>query len=76
MSIMGELKNIQEPVIGCGKAEDLKTHLKTVCLGFISEIHFAVMSFLLEKPVQLNLTACKSCVNGFIVSNLQKNLII
>lgn len=71
-SIVDELKKIHAPVISCNVADNIEAHIRTACLGFFSEIHFAFISLVLTEPIQLNLTACNRCVNGPVVSALEK----
>ena len=73
-AVLAKLKDLPSPVLSCRVVADNQAHIKIPCLGLLSETHLAVMSILLEEPVQLNLTACKKCVNGFVVNNLQKSL--
>ncbi|HEC60831.1 MAG TPA: 4Fe-4S dicluster domain-containing protein [bacterium] len=73
-SVLAKLKDLQSPVLSCHVVADNQAHIKIPCLGLLSETHLAVMSILAEAPVQLNLTACKKCVNGVVVNKLQKSL--
>jgi Fe-S-cluster-containing hydrogenase component 2 len=68
------MKSIQAPVLGCSIKPDLKAHIRVFCLGFLSEEHFAVLSVLLDHPLQVNLSGCSNCKNGFIVDILKERL--
>jgi ferredoxin len=73
-SIMGELRKIRAPVLGCNVRPGVAAHEKTVCLGFLSEEHLIALLSFLQKPLQMNLTGCKDCRDGFIVDVLRERL--
>jgi len=73
-SIIGRLRKIQAPVLSCNVRPGLTAHEKTVCLGFLSEEHLIALLSFLRKPLQMNLTECKDCRNGFIVAALRERL--
>ncbi|MDP3297570.1 MAG: hypothetical protein Q8N09_08275 [Thermodesulfovibrionia bacterium] len=54
--------------------EDIKAHINTFCMGFLSEEHLIALLIFVQAPLQLNLTECKSCKNSFIVDVLKKRL--
>jgi ferredoxin len=60
--------------MGCNQKPALKTNIRTPCLGFLSEEHLISLSILIKNPLQINLTECKECKNGFIVNSLTKRL--
>lgn len=61
-------------VLACNMREDIKAHVTTPCMGFLSEEHLTALAAILQAPLQLNLTGCKSCRNSFIVDALKKRL--
>jgi hypothetical protein len=73
-SIIGELRKIQAPVLGCSVRPGLAAHEKTACLGLLSEEHLIGLLSFLQKPLQINLTGCNGCSNGFIVDVLCERL--
>ncbi|MDA8213763.1 MAG: hypothetical protein M0Z64_00630 [Nitrospiraceae bacterium] len=77
-SMIARLKRLSNsvpvPVLGCNARADIKTHEKTACLGFLSEDHIIALSVFLEGRLQINLTGCADCRNGFIVDNLKKRM--
>ncbi len=73
-SVIKRLNDIDSPVMGCNLKPYLNAHVKTPCLGFLSEEHFVVLSIAIENPLQINLTECSNCRNGYIVSFLKKGL--
>jgi ferredoxin len=73
--VITRLKNIESPVLGCSRFPELDANERVSCLGFLSEEHFAVLLVLLENPLQLNLTECAQCTNGFIADVLRKRLL-
>jgi NAD-dependent dihydropyrimidine dehydrogenase PreA subunit len=73
-SVIGELRKIQAPVLGCNVRSGLAAHERTACLGFLSEEHLIGLLSFVQKPLQMNLTGCKNCSNGFIVDVLRERL--
>lgn len=73
-SIIGELRKIQAPVLGCYIRPGLTAHEKTACLGLLSQEHLIGLLSFVQKPLQINLTGCKGCSNGFIVDVLRERL--
>jgi ferredoxin len=73
-SIMGKSRKIRAPVLGCNVMPGLAAHEKTVCLGFLSEEHLIALLSFLREPLQMNLTGCKDCRDGFIVDVIRERL--
>ncbi len=73
-SIIVELRKIRAPVLGCSVSPGVVAHEKTACLGFLSEEHLIALLSFLREPLQMNLTGCKDCRNGFIVDVLRERL--
>lgn len=73
-SLTAGLRKIQAPVLSCNVRAGLAAHEKTVCLGFLSEEHLIALLSFLGDPLQMNLTECKDCRNGFIVAVLRERL--
>ncbi|MBI5076735.1 MAG: ferredoxin family protein [Nitrospirae bacterium] len=73
-SLIGRLKKISAsvsfPVLGCTSSANTACHVKTSCLGFLSEEHLLFFSVFLEDSLQIDLTGCSDCRNGFIVDVL------
>jgi len=61
-------------VLGCQSARDTEAHVKTCCLGFLSEEHLIALTVYLDKPLYLNLTACGECRNSYIVERLKERI--
>ncbi len=71
--ILNKLKKAQQPVLGCERFPQMPAHCKTQCLGWISEEH--LLAFLCFLPeVQLNMSACASCVNSFTVEQVRSEV--
>jgi len=77
-SLIGSLRKIQfsvqAPVLGCNVRTDILSHERTLCLGFLSEEHLIALSVFLDAPLQINLTGCSECRNGFIVQSLKERI--
>lgn len=73
-SIIARLKKAQLPVLGCNDKPHLDAHVRTHCLGYLSEEHLLFLLIFIENPLQLNLTECANCRNGFIADILNKRL--
>jgi ferredoxin len=73
-SIIGELRKVQAPVLGCNVRPGLAAHEKTACLGLLSEEHLIGLLSFLQNPLQMNLTGCNGCSNGFIIDVLRERL--
>lgn len=76
-SVIERLKKLSNSVpvsvLGCKEMASIKAHEKTNCLGFLSEEHILALS-VLERNLQINLTGCADCRNGFIVDNLKERM--
>lgn len=72
--LLSKLKKATQPVLGCNIRQDITAHAASFCLGFLSEEHLIALMVVLNKPLQINLTECKSCKNSFIVDVLKKKL--
>lgn len=76
-SLIAKLKKIENsvsvPVLGCNTRPDLKAHERTSCLGFLSEEHILAL-FVYLYSLQINLTGCSDCKNGFIIGILKKRI--
>lgn len=77
-SILARLKNVKNagpfPVLGCKTAVATEAHEQTVCLGVLSDEHLIAINSLMDRSVQLDLTACAQCTNGFIVDTLKERI--
>lgn len=77
-SLIARLKKVSNsvsvPVLGCNIRPDIKAHERTSCFGFLSEEHIIALSVFLEGALQINLTGCADCRNGFIVDDLKKRM--
>lgn len=77
-SVIERLKKLSNSVpvsvLGCKEMANIKAHEKTNCLGFLSEEHIIALSVFMERNLQINLTGCADCRNGFIVDNLKERI--
>jgi len=77
-SLIGRLRKIlasvSSPVLGCASSVNTACHVKTSCLGFLSEEHLMSFAAFLEDTLQIDLTGCADCRNGFIVDVLIKRI--
>lgn len=76
--IMARLRRLRNsvpwPVLGCSLSPDNAAHERTVCLGVLSDEYLIALNTFMERPVQLNLTACEQCDNSFIVDKLKAQI--
>lgn len=68
------LSSVSSPVLGCAASENSACHVKTSCLGFLSEEHLMAFSVFIEDTLQIDLTGCADCKNGFILDVLKKRI--
>ncbi|MCL4477128.1 MAG: hypothetical protein M1508_13045 [Nitrospirae bacterium] len=77
-SLLGRLRKIQSsvrtPVLGCNIRTDAACHGKTFCFGFLSEEHVIALSVFMGDTLQIDMTGCADCRNGFIVDVLKKRI--
>lgn len=73
-SAIAKLREISQPVLSCNIRHGLQSHVKVSCLGFLSEEHIIALSVFTKKPLQINLTQCGDCRNGFIMDVFKKRL--
>lgn len=74
-SVLSRLRKVPRmPVLACNMREDIKAHVNTFCMGYLSEEHLMALLVFLEAPLQLDLIGCKSCKNSFIIDVLKKRL--
>lgn len=77
-SLVGRLikigQSVPSPVVGCNSRAAAPCHAKTFCFGFLSEEHLMALSVFLQSQVQIDLTGCAECENGFIVDVLEKRI--
>jgi ferredoxin len=77
-SSIGRLKKILSsvsfPVLGCAASGSNSCHVKTSCLGFLSEEHLLAFYVFIDATLQIDLTGCQDCRNGFIVDVLKKRI--
>jgi ferredoxin len=78
LGILSKLKKVQSSlshaVLGCKQARNVDAHVKTCCLGVLSEEHMIALTGYLDKPLSLNMTACIGCKNAFVVQSLKERL--
>lgn len=65
-SLISRLEKTRFPVLGCHHKPDILCHAKTPCFGFLSEEILIAFSGLIKNPIQINLTGCSGCENGYI----------
>ncbi|MEW5746866.1 MAG: hypothetical protein AB1805_15655 [Nitrospirota bacterium] len=73
-SLVNRLRKIPVPVLGCKARPDLPAHERTFCMGFLSEEHLIALAVFMKAPLQINLTGCAACGNGFIRAALKGRL--
>ncbi|EKD32356.1 MAG: 4Fe-4S ferredoxin iron-sulfur binding protein [uncultured bacterium] len=77
-SLIGKLRKIESsvgpPVLGCRASEKTSSHEKTFCFGFLSEEHLIALSVFMNNHLQLDLSECADCRNGFIIVALEKRI--
>ncbi len=69
-----KLGKIRMPVLACNMEQDLHAHVRTFCLGSLSEEHLALLILSIKGPLQMNLTRCAGCRNGFVVNIIKERL--
>lgn len=77
-SLIGRLRKIlasvSSPVLGCTASANTACNVKTSCLGFLSEEHLLAFSVFIEDTLQIDVTGCADCRNGFILDVLKKRI--
>jgi ferredoxin len=73
-AIVQKLREIRMPVLACNTEQELRAHVRTFCLGFLSEEHLALLVLSIEGPLQMNLTQCAGCRNGYVVNSIKDRL--
>jgi len=77
-SLIGRLRNIQAsvrlPVLGCKASTGVACHEKTFCFGFLSEEHLIALAVFLKDALQIDMTECGDCKNGFILEALGERI--
>lgn len=77
-SLIGKLGKIESsvgpPVLGCRTNAKAHSHEKTFCFGFLSEEHIIAFSISMNGPLQIDLSGCADCGNGFIIAALEKRI--
>lgn len=75
---LARLRNMRDsvpwPVLGCNKEAGKDAHEKTSCLGALSDEHLIALITYMDRPVQLNLTACAQCENSFVINTLKERI--
>lgn len=62
------------PVLGCLTKAGKDAHEKISCLGALSDEHLIALNTCMDRPVQLNLSACPQCENAFIIDTLKERI--
>ncbi len=77
-SVIGRLQkahlSLPLPVLGCRTREDTVGHAKIHCFGSLSEVHLIALAAFLEDGLQLDVTGCADCQNGFILKALKERI--
>lgn len=68
------LASVSSPVLGCTASSNTVCHVRTSCLGFLSEEHLMAFSVFIEGTLQIDVTGCADCRNGYIVDILNKRI--
>jgi ferredoxin len=74
LAAVAGLKKASDPVLGCASGGEGRAHEKAPCLGLLSEEHLIALCTLPERPLQLNLTGCAECKNGFTLPVLKQRI--
>ncbi|OGW28750.1 MAG: hypothetical protein A2X59_01195 [Nitrospirae bacterium GWC2_42_7] len=76
--ILARLRKMRDsvtwPVLGCKTDAGNEAHEKTTCLGALSDEHLIALNVFMDRPVQLNLTACAQCKNSFVIDTLKDRI--
>lgn len=77
-SLAGDLlrasRSVSSPVLGCAARAGVDCHAKSACFGFLSEAHLLFLFTILRGPLQIDMTGCRECANGFIASVIEKRI--
>jgi ferredoxin len=77
-SVIGKLRkasnSIESPVLGCRNNTKKNYHAKTYCFGYLSEEHLIALYLYMRTPLQIDITGCADCKNGFIGEALEKRI--
>lgn len=77
-SLIGKLRKIESsvgpPVLGCRNHPKTHSHETTFCFGFLSEEHIIALSALMNHPLQIDVSRCVNCRNGFIIAALERRI--
>ncbi|MBI5212444.1 MAG: 4Fe-4S binding protein [Nitrospirae bacterium] len=77
-SVIGKLRKLQpsidSPVLGCRSNTKKPHHARTYCFGYLSEEHIIALYLYMQNPLQIDMTGCADCKNGFIADTLQKRI--
>ena len=75
-SALARLRKIRNsvpvPVLGCNMKRDIQAHVKTPCLGFMSEAHILALSVFMDTGLHINMTGCAECKNRFIAGEIEE----
>ncbi|HAK88338.1 MAG TPA: hypothetical protein DCP24_04560 [Nitrospiraceae bacterium] len=66
--------SIESPVLGCRNNAKKPHHAQTYCFGYLSEEHIIALYLYMRNPLQIDMTGCADCKNGFIADILQKRI--
>jgi hypothetical protein len=73
-SVLARLRKIKDlvpvPVLSCNMRRDVQAHVKTPCLGFLSEEHLLALSVFPDSRININMTDCSDCKNAFIADKI------
>lgn len=72
VAIIKKLKEVAAPVLGCTRQAETQGHARVPCLGLWAnrDLLFS-LSLAVGKPVQLDMTQCRSCHNVKVVAALE-----
>jgi ferredoxin len=66
--------SIESLVLGCRNNAKKPHHARTYCFGYLSEEHIIALYLYMRNPLQIDMTGCADCKNGFIADILQKRI--
>ncbi len=66
--------SIDSLVLGCDNNTKNPSHAKTYCFGYLSEEHIIALYSYMARPLQIDMTECDKCKNGFTAGILQDRI--
>ena len=73
LSVVEDLTDVEQPVLGCRGRQDTEAHARVECLGQLSAEHLLTLGILVPD-LSLNATACASCPRRASLPGLEVRL--